>query len=258
MRPGTARIIARANRGRWVNGKAITRADLIHGDLTSMLDSESSRAETGLSAPIARSRSESAGHPGTGGNGIALPPGLPATIRASIVATLTGIPRHGGANASRRSQTWGRLRDARADRMTRPNLHLLSAGMIREEIRQLLDDLPGVSGAWRDRSKRAPRARFEHSRRGWRSRPTGWRSRPPASTGRCAAWGSGQRPAAAHARGPDRSGVRGGVLARRALATAGADRTVRLWEPAGRAGEALVGRLALAVEVRPLAWACRG
>jgi len=34
------------------------RADLIDGDLTSMLDSDSSRADVGLSAPSARSRSE--------------------------------------------------------------------------------------------------------------------------------------------------------------------------------------------------------
>jgi len=46
------------------------RADLIHGDLTSMLD-RSSRAETGGScrAPIARSRSEAAVTPGTRGTG---------------------------------------------------------------------------------------------------------------------------------------------------------------------------------------------
>ena len=83
------------------------RADLIHGDLTSMLDNESSRAETGLSAPIARSRSE-ARSPGTGGTGSRFRRAFPATIRSVHCCDVDwNSHRRGGANASRRSHLTG-------------------------------------------------------------------------------------------------------------------------------------------------------
>ena len=78
---------SRAATGRRGSTASYTRADLIHGDLTSMLDSESSRAETGLSAPIARSRSEarSPGGPGERDRASAGPPSYDPSVHCCDV-----------------------------------------------------------------------------------------------------------------------------------------------------------------------------